>query len=182
MMVRRLVVVIATSAVLVVGPGIAAMATEVPVVDLIDNGADFDGDVISVIGELIGDYGTRRGGETWTQLNQDRYVVDPIALGGAPDGPNIGIGVRMSTELITGLGPPGRYRQVGPIVVLTGVWRYHDPDRQGESYLDVSTIELIRNDRLLAEPPDWGALGVGTIMLAAGAFLLLSHRRARNRH
>jgi LPXTG-motif cell wall-anchored protein len=155
----------------------AASASEVAVIDLLDDGAAFDGATITVTGELVGDYGSRLDGSTWTQLNQDRYVVEPIADGGRPLGGNIGIGVRVPSELLSGASAPGRYRQVGPVVSLTGTWRYHDPGRQGESYLDVETLVTVRDGTPLSEPPDWWALAGGVVMLAAGGGLLAARRR-----
>ena len=53
-------------------------------------------------------------------------------------GANLGIGVRFPAELWPGFDSPGGYRVRGPVVELTGIWRYHDPERGGESYLDVT--------------------------------------------
>ena len=170
-------------AVLVIGlllaPGSAA-AAEVPVIDLIDDGGRYDGASVTVTGELVGDYGSRRDGMTWTQLNQDVYVTDPIADGGPPMGSNVGIAVRIPSDLLEGADAPGRYRQVGPVVTVTGTWRYHDPDRQGESYLDVNSLAPAAPGRALSEPPDWWAMAGGTALLLAGGALLAARRRRRS--
>lgn len=177
--IRLLVMSFVMGALLVIGAQ-SAFASEVAVIDLIDDGAVFDGEVITVVGELIGDYGNRRSGVTWTQLNQDRYVIEPIAEGGKPVGANIGIGVQVPSELLVGADRPGRYRQVGPIVSLTGVWKYHDPDRQGESYLAVTTLDTVRSGESLSEPPDWLAAGVGVGLLIIGLGLLAMRRRRQH--
>jgi LPXTG-motif cell wall-anchored protein len=160
----------------------SAFAVEVTAKDLIDNGEQYDGMTVSVVGELIGDYGNRRDGYTWTQLNQDAYAVDPIAEGGPVVGANIGIGVRIPTDQLAGVDPPGRSYQRGPIVDATGTWRYHDPQRQGESFLDVGSLEVVRPGRALSEQTDWWSIAVGTILLLAGGALLLVRRRMSLRH
>ncbi len=171
-------------AVLVIGlllaPGSTADAAEVAVIDLIDDGGRYDGASVTVTGELVGDYGSRRDGTTWTQLNQDVYVTDPIADGGAPMGSNVGIAVRIPSDLLEDADAPGRYRQVGPVVTVTGTWRYHDPERQGESYLDVDTLAPAAPGRALSEPPDWWAMAGGAALLLAGGALLASRRRRRS--
>ncbi|MEN8040007.1 MAG: hypothetical protein ABFR95_00715, partial [Actinomycetota bacterium] len=125
---------------LVAGP---VAAREVAVSDLVSDGARHAGVEVTVVGELIGDYGDRRNGWTWTQLNGDAYATSPVADGGPLHGSNVGIGVRLPSEMAADLDPPGRYRTVGPIVELTGVWKYHDPDRQGETYLEVASIVVV---------------------------------------
>jgi hypothetical protein len=174
---RPIVLGVAIVAVILALPG-AASATEVSVTSLIEDGESFDGEVITVVGELVGDYGSRRDGFTWTQLNQDAYVEAPVVDGGPLVGGNVGIGVQIPTDLTTSFDPPGRYRQVGPIVAATGVWKYHDPQRQGESYLAVDGIEVLEQGRELSEPPDWIALTIG-LALAVGAIAVLALRRRR---
>ena len=154
-------------------------AREVVVSDLVADGASFAGIEVTVVGELIGDYGARRDGWTWTQLNGDSYAFAPIADGGGLRGSNIGIGVRMPSELAEGLDAPGRYRTVGPIVELTGVWRYHDPVRQGETYLDVTALMVVSAGRPLQEPPGWSVYGVGILLLIIAGVVMwnYAHRR-----
>jgi hypothetical protein len=178
----RFTAAIAMIVIVVVAIPARASAVEVTAVDLIDDGERYDGMTVSVVGELIGDYGNRRDGFTWTQLNQDPYVADPIVEGGPPLGGNIGIGVRIPSELLDGADPPGRYRQTGPVVSLTGIWRYHDPDRQGESFLDVEALDLVRPGQALSEATDWWAIAGGLLLVLAAAAMLLLHRRAGRRH
>lgn len=52
-----------------------ALSAEVSVVDLVEQGARYGGTEVTVVGELIGDYGSRSDGFTWTQLNGDSYVA-----------------------------------------------------------------------------------------------------------
>jgi hypothetical protein len=141
-----------------------AIAATVPVVDLIEDGSAYGGQVITVSGELVGDYGFRSDGWMWTQLNGDSYAVTALVEGGEQDGSNIGIGVRMPVELAAGLDAPGRYRMVGPLVEATGIWRYHDPSRQGETYLEITSLTVVVPGRGLHENPDWIAIAIGGVL------------------
>ena len=145
-------------------PG-AGTHTEVTVADLLASGEAWAGERVTVEGELVGDYGFRRDGSMWTQLNGDAYVSAPLRGGGSAVGGNAGIGVRMPRGLAADLGPPGRYGTRGPVVRATGTWRWHDPARQGESYLDVESIELIQEGRILPEKPNWVVGSVGAVLL-----------------
>lgn len=153
------------------GPAGAQATPAVPVADLLADSPAYDGTVIAVEGELVGDYGFRRNGWMWTQLNDDSYAREPIVDGGPRTGGNIGIGVRMTHEAAAGLDPVGGYRLRGPLVRLTGVWKHHDPDRRGESYLQVATVEVIEPGRRLEEGPDWPAVIAGVVFLAAAGVL-----------
>lgn len=118
--------------------------SEVAVGDLVNDPRLWDNRVVSITGELVGDYSRRTDG-VWVQINEDPYVESPIAAGGAPVGANTGVGARIPTEVFeaTVEGPPGHYGRVGPEVRLTGVFRHNDPELTGETYLDVQTIELV---------------------------------------
>jgi hypothetical protein len=179
-MMRALGFVVKVVALLVVGSASLAAADEVtvPVIDLLRNGAAFDGESITVEGELVGDYGFRRDGRMWTQLNDDSYARSPLVDGGPRSGGNIGIGVRVPGVVAADLDPPGGYRLRGPLVRLTGRWKYHDPDRGGESYLDVSTIEVLERGRRLEEGPDWIVFAVGVVLTAAASLLWANRPRS----
>lgn len=160
---RRLRVAVMAIALILV-PHAALAASEVTVSDLIEMGADLAGQEVAVSGELIGDYGHRDDGWTWTQLNGDAYVYEPIVEGGPPVGANQGIGIRMPTALTDSLDDPGGYHSRGPIVRVAGIWKYHDPERQGESYLEVESLTVLEKGRSLNEGPDWFAITIGTLL------------------
>lgn len=169
------VVVLATIALGVAAPSVAQDA--VTVGDLLADPEAYAGRSVTVEGELIGDYGFRTNGSMWTQLNGDSYSGDPIVEGGALTGANTGIGITMPAELGESLDPPGGYRIRGPIVRVTGVWKYHDPHRQGESYLDVVSLQVAAPGRRLDEPPDWPAMVIGAVLLGGATLLVVSTRR-----
>ncbi|VAW08972.1 hypothetical protein MNBD_ACTINO01-1095, partial [hydrothermal vent metagenome] len=55
-----------------------AQAVTVSVVELLEDAEVYAGQEVTVIGELIGDYGFRSDGTMWTQLNGDSYAIRPI--------------------------------------------------------------------------------------------------------
>jgi hypothetical protein len=162
-------VVVILAVALAIGAAPAA-ADDVVVADLINEGEVFSGREVGVSGELVGDY-ARRDGYVWAQLNGDAYATVPLLEGGVLAGVNLGIGVRIPDALVAGLDPPGGYRSRGPLVRLTGFWRYHDPDRGGESYLDVVALEVSEPGRRLDDPASIPVLITGLILLLAGGLV-----------
>jgi hypothetical protein len=150
--------------------------------DLLADPAAFDGETITVEGELVGDYGFRSDGTVWAQLNSDSYVRAPVVEGGELSGANTGIGVRMPEGAAATLDPPGGYRVRGPIVQATGVWRYHDPGRSGETYLDAAEVVTIEPGAELDEGGDWMAAAAGAVLLLASALIWWRNVSARDRH
>lgn len=173
---RGLPIVIMTTSLMLV-PHTALAAREVTVSELIEMAAA--GQEVTVEGELIGDYGDRDDGWTWTQLNGDTYVHEPIVDGGAPVGTNQGIGIRMPTAMTDGLDDPGGYRSRGPIVRVTGIWKYHDPDRQGESYLEVESLTVLEQGRRLHEGPDWLVIIIGILLGGSAVVAWVTRPAAR---
>ncbi len=159
----------------------AALAAQVSVGDLLADPEAYAGDVVTLRGELIGDYGFRDNGFMWTQLNDDSYAVSPVVEGGELTGTNTGIGIRIPDALTAGLSPPGGYRRRGPIVVVSGVFRYHDIDRQGETFLSVDALEIVEEGRRIEEGPDLPALIAGAVLIAVAAGLIVAHRRKAGR-
>lgn len=149
----------------------ALAAEEVSVSDLIEMAAELSGQEVTVEGELIGDYGFRDDGWMWTQLNDDLYARNPTREGGPLQGANVGIGIRIPAQLAKDLDPPGGYRHRGPLVSVTGIWKYHDVDRQGESYLEVHSLKVTEPGRRLDEEANSTAIVVGILLLAGAAIV-----------
>jgi hypothetical protein len=166
-------------ALIVALPGFATAQDDavIPLDVLLAQPETYSGRTITIEGELVGDYGFRSDGTMWTQLNDDSYARDALVDGGPRTGGNTGVGVRMPDALAAGLDPPGGYRLEGPLVRATGTWKYHDPDRGGESYLDVSSLDVVEVGRQLEEGPDWVVLAAGIVVLAFSLGLWLADRR-----
>lgn len=161
---------------LLVLPALPASATEVA--EVLTDPEAYSGRQLTITGELVGDY-SRRGEGVWVQVNDDPFVSTPVAAGGEPSTTSSGIGALIPTDLFDAVvvGPPGRYGRTGPVVELEGVFRYHDPERGGETYLMVESATLVDPARPYDVPgPDrWLWIGTGLI-LAAGAGALVVRR------
>ena len=150
---------------LVVASPLPAVATTVEVAELLASPEDYAGRQVTITGELVGDYSKRSEG-VWVQVNDDPFVETPIVAGGDPSTTSTGVGALIPTELFDAVvvGAPGRYGRTGPVVELDGVFRYHDPDRGGETYLQVAAASLIDpgHDHPVPGPDRW--LWIGAIM------------------
>ena len=183
--IRRFVVVasiLAAIAVVLMGPPVRAQEGDpsapdpIPLSDVLASPTTYDLEIITIEGELVGDYGFRRDGFMWTQINDDTYARAAIVDGGARSGANVGVGMRMPSELGRDLDPVGGYRLEGPVVRATGVWRYHDASRSGESFLDVIALEVVDRGRRLEEGPDVAVFGAGVVLLAIATILWFRRR------
>lgn len=155
----------------------ASAAEEVSVLEILELGAELAGEEVIVEGELVGDYGFRDDGSMWTQLNDDAYVHRAIREGSPPVGANVGIALRMPVELTEALDPPGGYRNRGPVVRVSGIWKYHDSTRPGESYLEVQSLTVTEPGRQLNEEINVTPAIVGVLLLAGAAVIALLTRR-----
>lgn len=166
------------AAVLILAPATGAGAQEsVTTQELDANPGRFADRRVTIVGELIGDYG-RRGDSVWVQLNDDAYVAEPLTETGKLAGTNSGIGVRIpAAQLDPDWGEPGRYGVRGPIVRVVGIFRYHDVDTAGETFIEATSTELIERSRRI----DLGGLEPvtfisGGVMIVAGIGLYLLGR------
>ena len=171
--------VVAVAAVLV-GVAAPALAGAVSVADLVTDGASFDRSVVTVEGELVGDF-QHRGAWVWVQLNGDSYADTPAPAGGTLTGSNTGIGVRFPAAAFDAAGfeRPGGYGVRGPVVRVTGEWRYHDEDRGRESYLAAESFEILEREVRFDEDMPWGVLLLGVALLALGGGIAVASRRRR---
>jgi hypothetical protein len=172
---RRLVQVTILATVFLLIPDPANATAEVSVPEILELGAELAGEEVSVEGELVGDYGFRDNGWMWTQLNGDAYVGQPLREGSEAVGANLGIALRVPVELAAVLDPPGRYRNRGPVVRVTGIWKYHDSTRPGESYLQVQSLTVTEPGRQLNEEVNWTVVILGALLLvSAGVIAFLT--------
>lgn len=141
----------------------------------------WQGRVVQLEGELIGDYGKHNDG-VWVELNDGPYASTPFRPGGSLVGTNQGIGIRIPWPLFDeSWGEPGRYRVRGPIVQVVGVFRYHDPDHLGDTFVDVTQLTLVSPSmKVPGERVEWTwPLSAGAILAGAALLALALSRRRR---
>jgi hypothetical protein len=138
--------------------------------DLDADPVSFDGQIVTVTGEIVGDYG-RRSNVVWVQVNDDGYGDRPLVETGELTGQNTGVGVRIPKDLFDeGWGRPGGYRTRGPIVEVTGIFRYADVDTGGDTFIEAAFIDLIEPSRPMDAPSaDWALTALSAVALVAGA-------------
>lgn len=158
-------------------PATAALGQEeVEVSTLLAQPDVYDQQIVTIRGEIVGDYGDR-GDIVWVQMNDDPYVDQPFAEEKRLAGTNTGISVRLSGGVPADFGPPGGYGVRGPIVVVTGVFRDLDPDLGGLTFVEAAEVVLVSPAATFPEPgPDATAAIVGAALTAV-ALLAMAHRR-----
>jgi hypothetical protein len=165
--------------------GLATPAGAIEVETLLGEPDEWNGRAVRVQGELVGDYG-RHDGAVWVQLNDDPYVDAPLLETEVLAGGNVSIALRVPTVLIEPImasEPPGGYRRRGAVVAVVGTFLYHDPERYGETYIQVTSIEITEPGRDLPSEPTgpWGAMGAVLAAIAAGLHLIYARQRRRQR-
>lgn len=149
-----------------------AAATEVSAGELDAAPDGWNGLEVTVVGEVVGDYSVRKEW-VWVQLNDDPYVSEPLSESGRLQGANVSVGVRLPSDLFSETwGPPGSYRVRGPVLAVTGVFRYADPATGGETFVDATEVELLEPALALEAPPsEMGLLFAAVAMMAFGGGL-----------
>ena len=154
----------------------AGASTPVDVAELLAEADAYDLMEVTVVGEIVGDYGDR-GEIVWVQLNDDAYTHQPPGSDRQLAGTNIGISVRFSEVSLEGFGSPGGHGVRGPIVEVTGVFRNLHPEMGGLTFIEATDVVLVQGS--VADPeasPDLAASIVGAV-LTIGGLLALAHRR-----
>jgi hypothetical protein len=64
-------------------------------------------------------------------------------------------------------------------VRVTGVWRWHEVRRQGESHLEVDSLVLVEPGRRLRDSPNWPAAVVGLALVGLMPLILRDRRTER---
>ncbi|HSJ34930.1 MAG TPA: hypothetical protein VLB85_07735 [Acidimicrobiia bacterium] len=159
---------------------VPAAATTLEVAEILADPAQYADLRLTITGELVGDY-SKRGEGVWVQVNDDPFVAAPIVAGGDPSTTSTGVGALIPTDLFEAVvvGQPGRYGRTGPLVELDGIFRYHDPDRGGETYLEVEAASLVdpAREHPVPGPDRW--LWVGAALLLAAISAAGAVRRSR---
>lgn len=154
----------------------AAGQETVAVSTLLAQPDEYDQQVVTIRGEIVGDYGNR-GNVVWVQVNDDAYVDQPLSSTGRLAGTNTGISVRLTGGVPDTFGAPGAHAVRGPVVEVTGIFRDLDPSIGGLTFVEATDVLLVAPSQSLPRPgPDPVATALGAI-LTAGGLLALALRR-----
>lgn len=156
---------------------------EASVADLEADPTAYDGHTVSMIGEVVGDYGIRSD-VVWIQLNTDAYATDPLLSRDDAAGSNQGIGVRYPRALHDERwGEPGGYGVRGPLVEVVGTFRYNDDETSGETFIDAREISLVEPSHPIDRREPDRSMWIAAIAAAlAGAASYGTAQLRRRRH
>lgn len=118
----------------------AFSAQNVKTEELFKDFKSFDGKLVVVEGEVVGDIIYHRSG-AWINVNDDVYARKSIAEGNKPQGPNSGIGIWISKKDAKKIRYAGDYFHKGDIVRVEGIFNSNCPEHNGE--VDIHARELV---------------------------------------
>ncbi len=164
-MIRRTVA-LASLLVLIAAP--AAAIDDVTVSELDALPGNYQDEEVVLVGEVVGDYAFQAT-QVWIQVNDDRYISAPLLEAGLA-GTNSGIGVLIHADRFDhGWGEPGGYRVRGPIVRVTGIFRYNHASEMGETYIEATSVELIEPSRPIQDETGLLPAILGAVFILAAA-------------
>lgn len=138
---------------------------------LIDDMKKYDGEVVSIQGEAVGDL-LLRGHFAWITVNDDRYSNRSIEEGGELVGmSNSGIGIWVSADDGRRVAVYGGYKYKGSIVRVTGVFHRACEQHGGDTDIHADSVEVVTMGYPFSRPFKW--LELLTIIILSCAALVL---------
>jgi hypothetical protein len=128
-----------------------AAAPVVSSTELVEQAAEWDGELVSFTGEAIGS-AMERGEFTWLHLNDDAYGA---AEGSTPvrlEGYNSGQAILVPTELAKQVTRFGSYRERGDRVMVEGIFHAADSRYGGDMLIEAESLIVISAGEQLANP------------------------------
>ncbi len=160
-------------------PQKALAAERVSVKDLTESAENYDGQTVTIEGEVIGDI-LQHGDYAWITVNDDPYITEEAQEERLRAGFNIGIGVWLPTPEAEKVRVLGGYKNVGDRVTLTGAFHRADGEHGGDTDIVAQSLVVLEPGQPVSRPLTfvrWIILGA----LAVLAVLLWWIRRARIR-
>ncbi len=172
----RAVILLALTALLSAAPLFAGKvlgeeAQRVNISDLVNRMEEFDGRLIIVEGEVVGDI-MRRGDHAWITVNDDAFSEKSIEEGGDFAGySNIGMGIWAETWQVEQLKHLGSYRAKGDRVRVEGTFYRVCQEHGGDTDIHARRIELLEEGHEIGHPFNYARLAVFLALLALCAWL-----------
>ncbi len=139
--------------------------------DLIENLEHYDGKVVVIEGEVVGDVMRRRGG-AWITVNDDPYSERSLEEGGEFAGvTNIGIGVWIGLDMAEQIQVTGGYKSKGDRVRVVGVFHRVCREHGGDTDIHAVSLEVLEKGRPIRHALHWWKLLLAAFL--SGVALIL---------
>jgi len=143
----------------------------VPIKDLIENMKKFDGKVVTIQGQVVGD-GMVRGANAWVTIDDDPFSNKSLEEGGALVGmSNISMSVWAPSPDVEPISFYGGYKNKGDTVRVTGVFHRACPEHGGDTDIHATSFEVLRQGRGIVHSIQYPKL-IAVILLSAVIALL----------
>jgi len=151
--------------------GPASADDTVKVAQLVDNMRKYDGRVVTIQGEAIGDVMVR-GTYAWITVDDDRYSKKSIEEGGELVGmSNSGIGIWVLEHDTREITIYGGYKNKGAIVRVTGVFNRACHEHGGDTDIHATSVEVLKPGHPFSHPFPYDKLLVVVLLTCAIALL-----------
>ena len=151
--------------------GQARAEDTVQVSQLVDNMKKYDGKVVTIQGEAIGDVMVR-GTYAWITVDDDRYSKKSIEEGGELVGmSNSGIGIWVLEHDTREITIYGGYKNKGAIVRVTGVFNRACHEHGGDTDIHATSVEVLKPGHPFSHPFPYDKLLVVVLLTCAIALL-----------
>jgi hypothetical protein len=144
--------------------------------------ADFDGRIVTYVGEVVGDVLGRNEG-SWVLMNDDAYglVTGPLGASRVPRGTNSGLSVWLPSPMDLLAQAPGRAERRGDVLQVVGVVHRADPKDGGGLTVRADEVTLLSPAVELKVPLHTRQLAAAVVLAIVAGFLTLRDRAARRR-
>jgi hypothetical protein len=145
-----------TLVIILAGPALSDDTVQIN--QLVTNMRKYDGKVVTIHGEAIGDVMVR-GAYAWITVNDDRYSKKSVEEGGELIGmSNSGIGVWVPARDTRDINICGGYKNKGAMVRVTGVFHRACHEHGGDTDIHATSVEVLKPGYPFHHPFPYGKL------------------------
>jgi|GEM_PF-453062 len=154
---------------------------EITSTTLIENPERFEGEIVTFMGEVIGERMLRGDHGAWIHLNDDPYMFHDTTEGALLSGYNTGMAIWVVEGWRTdAIEYYGAYRMNGDIVKVTGVFNGACSEHGGDIDIHATTVEIVQSGHTTPGSVDsWKPLLAGFLLVMAALMYMLNRLSAR---